>query len=342
MRKQLLGSVFCVLVLAARVGAQIADNPAEFPALFAWTPPDPQIDDRPNVGPPGYQYYGRVDYLLLWAEKDRTVTGLAKDPAENADNLAVAGVGEFGAQQHSAGRAVFGVWLDSQQDAGIEIGGLGADQTQTGSHDATAAAAARSQFTQRFWDAEINYRGEVYRGDWAHFDLLAGFKYFSFDESLGIDERQLASDSVTSARFSGRNRFYGGQVGAETEWHRSGYFLDLWAKLALGDNCETLGVGGTTLEGGHASAGGLLAAPAISGSYFRNEFACLPELGVNVGYELGAHVRFTAGYTFIYLSNAARPGEEANALFAGPAPPFPFHASEVWIQGLNFGAEFRF
>ena len=35
----------------------------------------------------------------------------------------------------------------------------------------------------------------------------------------------------------------------------------------------------------------------------------LPEIGVNVGYDVTPRLRVQAGYTFLYLSNVVRPGD---------------------------------
>jgi hypothetical protein len=83
----------------------------------------------------------------------------------------------------------------------------------------------------------------------------------------------------------------------------------------------------------------------------------VPEGGVTLGYQVTSHLRVTLGYTFLYTSNVVRPGNlidrgvnpsQVNALlgqgaFAGPVrPAFPGGDSDFWVQGLNFGMEFRY
>ncbi|WP_439628192.1 BBP7 family outer membrane beta-barrel protein [Gemmata sp.] len=116
---------------------------------------------------------------------------------------------------------------------------------------------------------------------------------------------------------------------------------------------------------------GVFAQPSNSGSYSRDVFAALPEATVNVGYHLTRHVRVFAGYNFLFISNVLRPGDLIDPSVntsrtgladasratvgtgAGPipfgspgpaptatgplAPAFRFTATDVWVQGVNFG-----
>ena len=78
---------------------------------------------------------------------------------------------------------------------------------------------------------------------------------------------------------------------------------------------------------------------------------------MTLGYNITPRVKATFGYTFLYWSNVARPGNQidrninpvniptSGAQGLGPAggpPTFNFQQSGYWAQGLNFGLEFRF
>jgi hypothetical protein len=106
-------------------------------------------------------------------------------------------------------------------------------------------------------------------------------------------------------------------------------------------------------------AGGLLALPSNIGHFARDRFAVVPELGVNVGFQLTNHLRAFAGYNFLYWSSVLRPGDQIdrglNELAipnfgsqpgtpAGDSrrPAVPFRDSDFWAQGVNFGLEFRY
>jgi hypothetical protein len=102
----------------------------------------------------------------------------------------------------------------------------------------------------------------------------------------------------------------------------------------------------------------LLALSSNIGHYSRDQFSVVPEVDVNVGYQVTNHLRFFVGYTFLYWSGVERPADAINLLanstrvptasFFGiapsgpPAPLFSFHNSDFWAQGINLGIQLRF
>jgi hypothetical protein len=99
------------------------------------------------------------------------------------------------------------------------------------------------------------------------------------------------------------------------------------------------------------SGGGLLAQSTNSGAFENDEFAFLPELQFNLGYQLTDFTRARIGYTLLYLTDSARPGAQIDRSvdgrfldpLAGPFvptnPAFGFDSTSVWLQGVNFGLE---
>jgi hypothetical protein len=86
------------------------------------------------------------------------------------------------------------------------------------------------------------------------------------------------------------------------------------------------------------------------GSYSRDVFAVVPEIDLNVGYQVTPHARLEAGYSFIYWSNVVRAGDQidtsVNASYIPPGqtvvgdptrPRFAFEQTSFWAQGVNFG-----
>ncbi len=79
------------------------------------------------------------------------------------------------------------------------------------------------------------------------------------------------------------------------------------------------------------------------GSYSANRFAYAPEGQLNVAYQLTPCIRAQLGYTFLYLSSVARPGNQIDNSFDGVVhPSVPMASSSYWAQGLNFGLQFAF
>ena len=85
----------------------------------------------------------------------------------------------------------------------------------------------------------------------------------------------------------------------------------------------------------------------------------MPQVEVNAGYQVCDHLCLHAGYTFLYWSRVARPGDQIDRVInptqapaingtfpgslSGPArPALTIHDTDFWAQGLNFALELRY
>ena len=130
------------------------------------------------------------------------------------------------------------------------------------------------------------------------------------------------------------------------------------AKLAVGCNSQTVDINGSTVvtaPGGvpAVSTGGLLALASNIGHYERDACVVIPEFGLQAGYQVTSHLRAHVGYTFLYWPDLYRPGSQIDLTVnsnlippstgIGPQRPAPvLGKSDVWVQGLNVGFEFRY
>jgi hypothetical protein len=195
---------------------------------------------------------------------------------------------------------------------------------------------------------------------------LGGYRFLRLHENLSITETEISINPASpifgtqfnlSDRFDTKNDFNGGELGITGEYRHCNWFVQATGKIALGGNSRTVEIAGNTLENGQPllPTGGFLASTTNSGRHNDTKFAVVPEIGVNVGYQVTPCLRAFVGYTFLYWTNVLRPGDQidlsVNASFlpnapgapTGPArPTFAAHSSDVWAQGLNFGVEFRF
>ncbi len=194
-------------------------------------------------------------------------------------------------------------------------------------------------------------------------DLLAGPRWLQFKEDLGITEQVTVPGTVFTIadRFETRNTFYGGQIGARAGWQRGRWCVNLTGKVALGNTHQEVGISGLTAftTPGVATIiqpGGLLALPSNIGNYSRDKFSVVPEIGINVGWQVTNHMWIFAGYTYLFWNNVVRPGDQIDFSInptqipsaAGPGmlvgaarPAFTFHATDFWAQGINTGLGFR-
>jgi hypothetical protein len=166
---------------------------------------------------------------------------------------------------------------------------------------------------------------------------------------------------ITGDRFHTSNQFYGGQIGTDVMWCCGRFFVNVLTKVGLGTSVEQADINGwTTWSNSNGQSGrlgvGELALPSNLGQYSKNQFAVVPEFGLNLGYAVTQHIRLTFGYTFLYWSRVLRVGDQVDrvinpteftALSGGsmtgpPRPSFAFNTSDFWAQGINFGLEFRY
>ena len=193
-------------------------------------------------------------------------------------------------------------------------------------------------------------------------DLLVGYRFCRLDEDLSIAESfEAAGPTVieVSDLFDARTQFHGGEFGVRAEFVRWEWSLEVLVKVALGNSRSTVLIDGatSTSTGGGAPVtvdGGVLALSTNRGRYVKDEFAVVPEVGVSVGYNFTDHMRATFGYTFIYWNRVARPGGQVDRVVnpsylpnngppAGASrPAFSFASTDMWLQGMNFGIEYRF
>jgi hypothetical protein len=247
----------------------------------------------------------------------------------------------------------------------------------------------------RLWGLEVNaVRNLAYSAGFTA-DLIFGFRYLDLDENLIIAQTtQALSDpaanppglfvtfpdannanglqpgnSVTVADgFRTQNRFYGGQIGGRIGWRTDLWTVDFLGKVALGPNHMSVAATGsstlTPAAGGPPTTvpGGILALPGTNiGRTTTDWFSVAPEVGVQVGFRITDKLRAQVGYSFLYLNNVVRPGDQVNlninpalaptragtatnpSLTSGPAEPAPFfHKDDFWAHGLNAGLTFRY
>ena len=222
--------------------------------------------------------------------------------------------------------------------------------------------------TSEFQTAEALLRRHLVDQCDRHIDFLFGYRYGVLKDTLSIDESTTSLDSEsllpvgttfrTLDQFDTQNQFQGGEVGIVFQQRYCRWSLDLLMKLALGSTHSQVAINGSTAitpRGGGTTAynGGILALPTNIGTYEEKKFSLMPELGVTLGFDVTRHLRATLGYSFLYWSNVARPGDQIDTdlnatqfppgtLEGAARPKFAFHTSDFWAQGLNVGLEYRF
>ncbi len=242
-----------------------------------------------------------------------------------------------------------------------------------GSYTGSATVNAYSQL----WGFEANARYHVYCLGRAHIDFLAGDRFLRLNENLAVNDQvagiganplflqgaMLPIGSTQSDRdsFSTTNQFSGLNFGARMRWEGDNFFVSAFTKAAFGcsnENVQINGITSATIPGSGTTTaqGGILALTSNIGDYSRNVFSIVPECGLNFGVDLTSHIRVTAGYSFLYWSEVARPGAEidhgvnptlvpgiTSGVTSGSARPgFTFNESPFWVHTLMCGVEIHY
>jgi hypothetical protein len=225
----------------------------------------------------------------------------------------------------------------------------------------------------QLWGIEANLRCNLFCCCDRRIDLFGGFRYLDLVESINIVENIQGSASAPGSfantqalvfdRFATHNSFYGGQIGLDSEWRWGRWFLDVKGKLGIGGTTSEITInGGQTFfnpDGSIRSAvpGGLLALNSNSGKFHKDHFSFVPEITMNLGYQLTDNIRVFAGYNFLYWTGVIRPGDQIDRSldvnripnFPVAAPPLntihptvPFKTTDFWATGVNVGIEFRY
>ena len=221
-----------------------------------------------------------------------------------------------------------------------------------------------------FWGGDFNLRTNLASGPCFFLDATAGFRYLRLDDTLNMNENLRVVNTffdptrgivvpagttfLVNDNFQTKNQFYGGQLGLSGEYRRGPWVFGVDAKVGLGDTRQTADIIGTTsINGGSPLVGGLLAQSSNIGHFTRDIFTVVPEIGLNVGYQITPHCRAFVGYNFLWWSSVARAGNQIDlGINTAKIPPggvgaatpdrpaFSFNGSDFWAQGINVGLMF--
>ena len=226
--------------------------------------------------------------------------------------------------------------------------------------------------TSQAYGFEVNGVGNLYRTECWNLNFVGGFRYFGLDERLTISDATTAAPGFSSLylntafpppaitdnfdSFGVHNHFYGGQIGGQLDYKTGNLLFCVVGKIAFGGDHEEETVGGTgSLHVGpigpvSTTPGGLFAGPNNSGHSSDNAFAVLPEVDLKIGYQFTPHVSAFVGWTFMYLSDVIRPGDQIDPSVnpnrvptflefgqpGGAANPLPqFNHTDYWITGVR-------
>jgi hypothetical protein len=198
-------------------------------------------------------------------------------------------------------------------------------------------------------------------------DLIVGYRYYRLSDDVTIAEhidglpnsviRDTSIDVVDA--FRARNDFHGGEIGLVAQRYCGPWSFELMAKMAIGNNHQVVTINGNTTvtQPGQSitNTGGLLAQGTNIGPHIRDDFVVIPQLGLEVGYQVTCRMRAYLGYNLLYWAQVARAGDQITEFVDSgrlpgrtghnpilPFPDYDYHGSSFFAHGINAGLEYRF
>jgi len=194
-------------------------------------------------------------------------------------------------------------------------------------------------------------------------DWIVGYRHMQLEDGLTFSENieSLGPPGSLSLvdRFRTKNEFNGLQLGIAYQANMKRVWLESLLRVAVGQNTQSVSIGGQTTitEIGLTESypGGLLAQRTNSGSFERDEFTMIPELGLTLGIRIFDWLHATAGYTLVYMPSVVRAGDQIDLdvnpnLLAPPVDPFTgsdrpqfrYIESDYYAHGLSLGLQLQF
>jgi hypothetical protein len=200
-------------------------------------------------------------------------------------------------------------------------------------------------------------------------DLVAGYRYCRLFDQVNIHENLTGLPTATNPAirdvtfdvqdsFRANNEFHGGEVGLAVQTNRGRWSLGMSSKVAIGNNHQFVMIDGRTIVSRSGEVlppqlGGLLAQSTNIGPHNRDDFVMIPNLSLDLSYQLNCHWRAHVGYDILYWACVTRAGDQIDLnvdsarIPSGdqrtptlPFPAFAFQSSNFWAQGIKAGFEF--
>jgi hypothetical protein len=355
-----------------------------------------QLGGRFFPGNPSGLGWVETDALLWWGPRSSTPELVLGGPRGSLPNaLLLGGVDSLGGDMTPGLRTDFGLWLDDCQSVGVggrafglfsgptdyrfassgETLALSYFNTSTGLYDLYLVAfdtlgqgvdtgSVEVTSDTDFISADAYGKFLLAKNGSARADLLGGYTFARFDDSLGIHTRSVngITDTVpdgtvreTADAFALQNTFHGGLIGFTTEVKGGRFALATLGKVAIGSMQQAGQISGRTVVTAPGSSpvvtsGGVYAQSSNSGTLDRDVVSFLPEAGVKLRYCFNPSLSFNVGYTFLCLPDVVMAGslidtdiDVAGIGSGSPVRPAPrFENSSYYLHGIDLGLSLQF
>jgi hypothetical protein len=221
--------------------------------------------------------------------------------------------------------------------------------------------------SNNFYSGHLDLQEVFLERSYMRLESIVGYRFLRFDErlevfqnlnSLGGGVIAAGTNIQTLDNFTVKNELNAADLGFRAEFFDERWSLDLVAKMAVGRIHREAIINGlteTTVPGTNTvtSTGGMLALVSNIGQHNTNDWIVVPDLGVNLGWNITPRLRLHLGYDVLFWNNVSRASDEVSLLInpnlfppQRPASPFlPLFSlvrTDMWVQALNVGLEFRY
>jgi hypothetical protein len=231
-----------------------------------------------------------------------------------------------------------------------------------------ASGSIRIDTPRVLYGADVNARYHYLLEPDSRLIFLAGVRFLALDEGLNITETSSdlpglgapGNNYFLAERYKTQNRFYGVQVGSEYSYRFGRVSFDGIGKVAVGAMQKTL-INSAVIRIDEPNGivetntnNALYISPNNAGRFHHTTLAVVPEGALRMNFDFNEYIRFSVGYSVLYLSSVIRPGDQVDRNVTvqpvGVAPfyfPPPAHVptltpSVFWAHGLDVGLRFSF
>lgn len=232
----------------------------------------------------------------------------------------------------------------------------------------SAGSIRAVESSRALYGFNVDYRENFFQRSWARLDALAGYRFLTHSEKLQIQQTTIPTSGVfvpgttigADDQFTTRNTFNGLDLGGRVEFAYDALSLEVVGKVAVGylnrhsniNGSQVVSVPGTPSV---FRRGGFLALGSNIGSRESHDWTGVPELAVNLTWQVNENFALRVGYWSLWWLNIGRPSNlldttinpnqiPPSTVSSVGQRPFPNlrPQSDIYINGLTLGAEFRF
>lgn len=339
-------------------------------------------------------WFGGVEYLMMWRRGVRLPSLVVTEVTDGTGTQQRTLVGDdrIMTRMTSGVRLTTGRWMNRQQTIGF-VGrgwfggrkqfGYSQDQTQTATllrpfldftdqftptadtqviaEPGRADGSVSVQGDSEAFGLDLSFRRFLAADYGATIDLLYGYQFVRFNESLGIQTNSVSLDDdfapvgstfAVSDSFQTSNEFHGAQLGLQMEYRESVWSFQGLAKLGFGSlSREALRTGETTVQVDSSTSTepvGLLVRDTNRGRVSNQHFSWVPEIDGTLGWHRYHGWDLTLGYHLLAVTDAIQPCGSIDAelgvnlsdpLVGAARPSADLRYRTFYIHGIHFGLQ---